>query len=149
MTWQWNTGCNRKFVRAMKESWIAVDLFKIHCFFDTIEKHSYILKQAHEGWKLYRMRKQNKNLMKQNQQALFLMDEFSVMFQPPRHPQAFGGAWPVARNFAAISSALSISSPRLASTMALFSSACLWTSATLFLIFSAYSAFFFCIFSCK
>jgi hypothetical protein len=35
------------------------------------------------------------------------------------------------------------SSPRFASTIALFSSASLWMSAALFFIFSAYSAFFF------
>lgn len=55
----------------------------------------------------------------------------------------------MARYFAAVSSALRRSSPRLASIVALFSSAALWIKAILFFICSTYSAFFFSNFSCS
>ena len=54
-----------------------------------------------------------------------------------KQPRNFFGMVPVARYFADVSSALRSSSPRLASTIAFFSSACLWIKAALFFIFSA------------
>lgn len=65
-----------------------------------------------------------------------------------KHPKNLFGTYPVERNFAAASSSFSIRSPLLTSTSALFSSAALWTSATLFFIFSPYSPFFFSNLSC-
>ena len=56
--------------------------------------------------------------------------------------KSFFGTLPVARCLAVVST-LRSSSPRIALTAALFSSACLWIKATLFFIFSAYSAFCF------
>lgn len=66
-----------------------------------------------------------------------------------KHPSSFLGAVPVARYLAAISSALRRSSPRLASMIALFSSASLWMIATLFFMVSTYAAFCFSSFSCS
>lgn len=63
-------------------------------------------------------------------------------FYHPTHPSNFLGFCPVARYLAAMSSVLRICSPRLASTMAFFSSASLCIKASLFFNFSAYSAFF-------
>lgn len=75
MAWQWNTGCNRKLVRAMKESWITVDSF--NTLFSCYNRKALLhIKASTRGMKLYRMRKQNKNFMKQNP-ALLLMDDFS------------------------------------------------------------------------
>lgn len=62
-----------------------------------------------------------------------------------KHPrdEGFFGVVPVALYLAAIPSTFRSSAPRMASISALFSSACLRIKATLFLIFSPYSAFFF------
>ena len=59
------------------------------------------------------------------------------------------GVVPLDRCLAAMSSYLRMASRRVASTDVRFSSAALWMAATWFLIFSAYSAFFFSSFSCS
>ena len=85
---------------------------------------------------------------------LYLVHSFTAVYvccvgQPKQLRNFFFGVVPVARCFAAVSWHLIISCCRLASTDALSSSATLWIVAIRFLIFSAYSAFFFSSFSCK
>ncbi|MCE5166285.1 hypothetical protein HAX54_016949 [Datura stramonium] len=95
-------------------------------------------------------------LMQRNSQSTnftirFLQPVMQILYFPlQKHPRSgFFGEAPVARYFAAISSALRRSSPHLASIIALFSSADLWSRAILFFIFSMYSAFFFNNCSCS
>jgi hypothetical protein len=100
---------------------------------------SYDRNQEHY-YALFNVRRSKRHL---EQTAEFLLLRIYFRRYAPKHPRRFFGAVPVVRYFAAISSASTISSPRKAMAVALFSSACLWMIAFLFFIFSAYSAFFF------
>lgn len=95
---------------------------------------------------LKKQRKPKKENLQMQLQTILSNQNWS--FQLQKHPRSFFGALPVARYFAAVSSALRRSSPCLASIIALFSSAALWIRASLFFIFSTYCAFFFSNFSC-